>query len=138
MREERPPRRILRRTGAVLAGVIAGIILQLGSDEALRAAGIFPALGQPMSDGLFLLATAHRVLWSVVSGYITARLAPDRPITHAMVLGVLGMVANVVGTVVTWNEGPEFGPKWYPISLALLSVPCAWAGAKLRANEPQV
>lgn len=55
------------------------MILSLGTDMALHAAGIFPALGQPMSDALFLLATAYRTAYGVAGSYITARLARTGP-----------------------------------------------------------
>ena len=60
----------------------------------LNAIDVFPALGEPMSDPLLLLATAYRTLYGVVGGYIAARLAPDRPMIHALALGVLGLVAS--------------------------------------------
>ena len=65
MSETRPPRRLGRSIGAVLAGILAGIALTIGTDLALRASGVFPPLTQqpPMSDALFLLATAYRTLF---------------------------------------------------------------------------
>src|SRR6266536_3349905 len=99
----------VRSVGAVLAGALIGILLSIGTDAALHAAGILPPPGQRMSGALFLLATVYRNIYGVAGSYITARLAPSRPMTHAIVLGVLGLVANIVGTVVTWNKVPEFG-----------------------------
>jgi hypothetical protein len=49
---------------------------------------------------------------------------------HVLVSGVLGLIACIVGAVMTWDKGPEFGPKWYPLSLVFLAMPCAWAGGK--------
>src|ERR1700746_1907920 len=107
MRETQPSRRIGRSLGAVLAGIVAGIILSIGTDLGLRAAGIFPPLGQPpMSDSLFLLATVYRIIYGIVGSYIIARLALDRPMGHALVGGALGLVASVVGAVATWNHVP--------------------------------
>ena len=123
--------RIGRSVGAVLAGMVAGIVLSIGTDMLLRAAGIFPLFGQPMSDGQFLLATVYRTVYSVAGAYLTARLAPNRPMGHALVLGTLGLVACIAGLVATWDKGPEFGPKWYPLALVVLSLPCAWLGGKL-------
>ena len=106
------------------------VVLTLGTDVALHATGVFPALGQPMSDGLFLLATIYRTLYGVIGSYITARLAPDRPMGHALAGGVVGLVLSTTGTVVTWNKGPAFGPHWYPVALIVLAMPTAWAGGK--------
>jgi hypothetical protein len=50
---------------------------------------------------------------------------------HALALGVLGLVVSIAGTVATWNKGPEFGPKWYPLSLIAIAMPCAWVGGRL-------
>ncbi len=61
MRETHQPGRVLRRVGAVLAGLLAVVILSTATDALMHATGVFPPLGQPMSDGLFLLATAYRI-----------------------------------------------------------------------------
>jgi drug/metabolite transporter (DMT)-like permease len=131
MNETHPPRRLGRSIGAVLAGIVVGVILTLGTDIVLHAVGIFPALGQPMGDALFLLATAYRTIYGVVAAYVTARLAPDRPMQHALTGGVVGLVVTTVGAVVTWNRGPAFGPHWYPLALIALAMPCAWLGGIL-------
>jgi surface polysaccharide O-acyltransferase-like enzyme len=130
--ETHRPRRILRSIGAVLAGLFAIIILSSATDMALHATGIFPPLGQPMADGLFLLATAYRIVYGVAGSYLAARLASDRPMQHALALGVVGLVISTAGAAATWNAGPTFGPKWYPLAVIAIALPCAWAGGRLR------
>ncbi len=88
-----------------------------------------------MDDALFLVATAYRTIYGVLAGYIAARLAPDRPMQHALALGVIGVLASLGGTIATWNRGPEFGPKWYPITLIVLAIPCAWLGGALHRRR---
>ena len=129
-----------RSIGALLAGFVVVVILSLGTDMALRAAGIFPPLGQTMSNPLFLLATVYRTVYSIVGSYITARLAPNRPMQHALLGGAIGLVLSVVGAVVTWNK--DLGPHWYPLALVVTALPCAWVGGEirllqLRADRPQ-
>jgi hypothetical protein len=131
MSETRPQRRVLRSIGAVLAGFVATFVLSIATDLVLHSAGVFPPWGQPMSDALFLLATAYRTVFTVAGGYITARLAPVRPMGHALTLGIVGLFAAIAGTVATWNKGPEFGPKWYPLALVALAIPCTLLGGKL-------
>lgn len=84
-----------------------------------------------MSNALFVLATAYRTIYTVAGGYITARLAPNKPMGHVWTLGVIGLLAAIAGTVATWNKGPAFGPKWYPLALVVLAIPCVWLGGRL-------
>jgi hypothetical protein len=137
MSETKSPRRVLRSIGAVLAGMLVGIVLTLGTDELLHIAGVFPPWGQSMVgfDAALLLATAYRVVYGVAASYITARLAPNRPMLHALIGGVIGVIASAVGAVATWNGGPAFGPHWYPIALIVTALPCAWVGGKLRLMQ---
>jgi len=122
---------IWKSIGAVLAGILVGAVLSIVTDVALHAARVFPPWDQPASDALLLLATAYRTVYSVAGSYIAARLAPNRPMLHALVLGVLGLAVCIVGAVVTWNKGPAFGPHWYPVALIVLAIPQCWAGGKL-------
>jgi hypothetical protein len=131
--ETHSPRRIGRSVGALLAGFVAVVVLSLGTDWALHAAGVFPALGQKMSDALFVLATVYRTLYGVVGSYVTARLAPDRPMGHALVGGLIGVAMSTLGAVVTWNK--DLGPHWYPLALIVTAVPTAWLGGKLRVMQ---
>jgi hypothetical protein len=68
----------------------------------------------------------------VLGAYITARLAPNRPMMHALVLGALGTVAAAAGAVAMWDKMPEIGPKWYALVLIVLGLPTAWLGSKFR------
>jgi hypothetical protein len=118
---------------AVLAGMLVVVILSLGTDLALHAAGIFPALGQRMSDALLVLATAYRTVYAVAGGYVTARMAPDRPMQHALVGGLVGVALAALGAIVTWNRA--LGPHWYPLALIVTAMPTAWLGGKLRLMQ---
>ena len=129
----KPQRNILRSVGAVVAGLLFVIIITTATDALLHATGIFPPWGQPMSDSLFLLAFAYRIVYGIVGGYITAWLAPDKPVKHAVVLGAIGFVLSLAGAAATWNRGPEFGPKWYPLALIVIAIPTAWLGGKLKS-----
>jgi hypothetical protein len=117
-----------------MAGFVVNIVLTLGTDLGLRAIGLFPALGQPMSDArLLLLATAYRAVYGLASSYATARFAPDRPMQHALLGGSIGLVLSTVGAVATWNLG--LGPHWYPLALVALAIPLAWIGGRLRLMQ---
>ncbi|HVP56238.1 MAG TPA: hypothetical protein VMU45_14705 [Candidatus Eisenbacteria bacterium] len=135
MNAPHPQRRLGRSLLALLAGMLVGIVLSDGTDVVMHVIGLFPALGQPVSSPLLLLATAYRSVYGVFSSYIAARIAPSSPMTHALVLGMVGLVVSIVGAVVTWNKGPAFGPHWYPVALIVLAMPTAWLGGKLRLMQ---
>lgn len=130
MTETERPRRTLRSIGAVVAGLLFIFIVTTVIDVVMHATGVFPPWGKPMSDALFGLATAYRIIFSVAGCWIAARLAPDRPMGHALALGGVGVVVSAIGAAVTWNKGPEFGPHWYPLLLIVISIPCGWLGGK--------
>ena len=132
---ESPARRRGRSAIALASGLLVGVILSLGTDQILHALKIYPPWGQTMSDGLFMLATAYRVVYTILGSYIAARLAPDRPMWHAMVLGVVGLVVSIAGAVATWNTQPPIGPHWYALLIAAISIPCAWLGGMIRERQ---
>jgi hypothetical protein len=131
--EETSNRRIGRSIFALLAGMLTAIVLSLGTDMALHAAGLTPPLGQPMSDSWLLVATTYRTIYGVIASYIVARLAPNRPMLHALIAGFIGLAVSILGAVATWNKG--MGPHWYPLSLVILALPPAWLGGKLREMQ---
>ena len=135
MRETQRPRLMLRRIGAVLAGLLVIIVITTATDSVMHATGVFPPAGAPMSNALWLLATAYRIVYGVAGSFIAARLAPDRPMRHALALGVVGLVLSIVGAVATWDRGPGFGPKWYPLALVVIAIPSAWLGGKLSGGK---
>ena len=125
--------RVLRSVGAVLAGLFTAVILSSATDALLHATGIFPRPGLPMSESLWIFAIVYRAIFAIAGCYLAARLAPSRPMTHAIVLGCIGLTIASLGVLATWNAGPEYGPRWYPISLVITALPCAWIGAKIRS-----
>lgn len=127
MSESQSPRRTLRSIGAVLAGFVAIVVVSTLTDMALHQSGIYPPLGQRMSDGLFALALGYRIVYGIGGSYIAARLAPTRPLLHALVLGGIGTVLSVAGAVAMWHAGPP----WYSLGVIAIALPCAWLGGKL-------
>lgn len=125
--------RWLRSAAALFWGFLVVVVLSLGTDALLHATGVFPPLGTTMSDALFLLATVYRTLYSILGSYVTARTAPSRPMRHALAGGLVGLILSIAGAVATWNKVP--GPHWYPFSLVVTALPCAWAGGRLREMQ---
>jgi len=114
---------------AVVAGVLFIIVVTTLVDILLHLVGVYPPMGQPMNDGLAVLATAYRIPISVAGAWLTARLAPGNPMKHALILGVVGTVLGLIGVVLSWNAG--LGPRWYPIALMVLAIPQCWLGGRM-------
>lgn len=120
----------IRRIGAVSAGLIAIFILSTVTDIVLHATGFYPRWGETMNSVHALVATAYRIVFSIFGCYLAARLAPDQPMRHAIVLGVVGIILSLAGALATWNAA--LGPRWYALGLAAVSLPCAWVGGRMR------
>jgi hypothetical protein len=110
-----------------------GAALSLGVDEILHLTRVYPPWGERMSDALFMVATAYRIVINVVGSYVMARLAPYRPMLHAMIGGVIGLVVSCAGAAATWNR--DIGPHWYPVVVAAIALPCAWIGGRIRETQ---
>jgi hypothetical protein len=84
--------------------------------------------------GLDALALGYRIVYTILGGYIAARLAPNAPVRHAVILGAIGLLFATLGAVVTITKY-DFGPDWYPILLAVTALPCSWLGGALRQRR---
>ena len=125
-------RSILKSIGAILAGIVTGAILSVGTDFALETTGIFPTPGQGFFIWwMLLLALTYRGVYTVVSGYVTAALAPNRPMRHAVILGIIGVAVTILGSIANWDKSSA----WYPIALILITLPCTWLGGKLALRK---
>ena len=77
---------------------------------------------------MLILALAYRCVYTIAGGYVTAMMAPNRPMRHAIILGIVGIVAGTIGVVIAW----DLSPHWYPIALVITALPCTWLGGKLK------
>ncbi len=119
---------IFKSIWAVVAGAFAGALLSVGTDILLEGFHVFPSIG----NGLFIpwmlaLALFYRGVYTILGGYITAKLAPHRPMRHVLILGTIGTIVTIIGTIAAW----DLSDHWYPIGLVLITLPCVWLGAKL-------
>ncbi len=120
-----------RSIGAVVAGFFAVAGFSLATDQLLHVLNVYPPWGQPMYDtSLNLLALSYRIVYTLLGGFITARLAPRAPMRHVTILGLIGLVAGTAGAIVAITQA-DLGPSWYPIALAVTAYPCTWLGGKL-------
>src|SRR5262245_33746175 len=121
-----------RSVWAIVAGLLVIFAVSTAVDVVFHATGVFPGWSARMSDGQFALALGYRTIIAIGGCYLTARLAPRRPLLHALILGGIGVLLSAAGAAATWNR-PEMGPHWYPLLLVASSMPCAWIGARIQA-----
>jgi len=129
-------KRWLTSAGAVAAGFMVTALASTAADAVMHAAGLFPSTPQLLSDQLFVLAAAYRAVFTVAGGYVTAHLAPDRPMRHAWILAGIGLVAGLAGVVAYYTIGEgKLGPAWYAIAIPVEAIPCVWFGGRLAASR---
>jgi hypothetical protein len=122
-----PTRNVGRSVLALVAGFVAIFVLSLATDQLFHALGVYPPWGQPMREtSLNLLALSYRLVYDTFGCYLAARLAPHNPMRHALILGGIGLVLSSLGALGAIMT--DMGPSWYPILLALSSLPTAWLG----------
>src|SRR4051812_4641190 len=111
----------LKSLGAVIAGFLTVVILSVGTDFILEQVGILPQISAEARLDTWMLALAlfYRTIYTILGGYVTAKLAPQNPMKHVWVLAGLGLIGGIVGIISGWN----LSEHWYPIALAVLSVP---------------
>ena len=125
-----PPRNLWRSAGAILAGMLTVIVLSLGTDEILHLTHVFPPWDAKFDDPrLNALALAYRCVYNVIGAIVTARLAPRNVPRHLWIFALIGLALGTLGAVATTPM--HLGPAWYPILLAISSLPCAWIGARI-------
>lgn len=122
-----PSLRWLRYTGAFVAGFATVAILSMATDAVLHAANIYPNDGTAGSDANLVFALAYRTVFTVLGGYITARLAPANGFRLSVILGIVGTIAATAGAIAMWN----IGHHWYPVALAALALPSTALGGWL-------
>jgi hypothetical protein len=122
-------RHAVRSTGAVAVGFLFIAVLSFGSDILLRVT--FPndvdVPGEIVSIRVLALSLTSAALYATVGCYLTARLAPSRPMWHALVLGVLVLVFTVIHADLLWM----LAATWYRLASLVIVMPCAWLGGRL-------
>jgi hypothetical protein len=118
-----------RSIGAIAVGFIFIVVLSLGADAVLRLAmpGSFDTAGRVTQTSILFLMLAYVGAFSISGCYLTARLAPGRPRKHALILGGLGLLFSIPGTVFGWS----LAPPWYHITSLVMIMPYAWLGGLL-------
>ncbi len=108
---------ILKSIGAVIAGFVTVAALSILTDRVLETTGVLPPPTTPEAyvTWMLVLAFLYRSAYTVLGGYVVAKLAPQNPMKHVIALMVVGGISGVLGAVAAWS----FGHHWYPVLLAI-------------------
>jgi uncharacterized protein YacL len=122
---------IVKSIVAVLAGAVGLFILAAGFDWALEKTGYLNVNSFDANTcWIIAVVIVARCVFSLVAAYVTARLAPDRPMLHAMILGSIGVLIGISSMVYLWNKSPH----WFLMVLTLIPLPFCWAGGDMYAR----
>ena len=123
-----------RIAGAVLAGWLMVGVLVVLTDLVLARA--FPAeyvQGKIPPDKLTALVLATSTLYSVIGGWLTARIAlPETGWKSILGLVIWGEIAGIASTVFSWG----LMQWWYSIGLLVLWIPAVLLGGFIRLRKP--
>jgi hypothetical protein len=117
---------MLKSIGAIVAGFILVLLLSIGTDFALGKLGVVPTLWW-----MLLIALIYRSIYACAGGFITATLAPNHPTRHAIILGSVGTVFAILGSISNMGK-ITIASVWYPLMLIMLTLPSVWLGSKLK------
>jgi len=121
-----------RSIWAVAAAFLLVIPLTLGTDHIFHMTGVYPPYGVPMVGvGLYLLALSYRIVFGVFAAWLTARLAPWKPMKHVWIQAGIGQVISILGIMPAVQHPEIYGEVWYPVVLAITVIPTAWFGGRL-------
>ena len=128
---------MVRNILAVIAGIILGMILNMGliqlnmhvffpmpADLDMNDSAQFNAFIASLPAQAFLLVLLAHLGQSFVGGWIAARLGGSRPMLLAMIVGVLSLAGGIAAMFMIE------GPTWMMIELPLYLV-VAWFAGRL-------
>jgi hypothetical protein len=122
---------IFKSVGAILAGFALGAILSIGADFLMDKMGIMSMENFKQTSPLIIfIVIAYRFIFNAAGCYLTAKLAPNNPMKHVIIIGIIGTILSILGSLAMWDKAVN----WYNIANVLISYPSAWLGGKLFLN----
>ena len=93
--------------------------------------GVFGPDDRVDSVPWLLIIQLYVFVYAAFGCWLAARMAPNRPMRHALILGALGLAFNIAGTIALWDKMPA----WYHIVAIALVMPAAWVGGRIRERQ---
>jgi hypothetical protein len=123
----------LRSVLAIVAGFMFIGLLAFATDGVAHA--IRPDIFGPNSSTsnvpYLVIAVIYVGVYATAGCWLAATLAGRRPMFHALVLGVLGLVFNLAAVPGMWS----LFPHWYTVVSLILVMPFAWLGGRIRERQ---
>jgi hypothetical protein len=121
-------KKILRSIGAISAGFISGAILSIGTDFILDNLGVMSMENFKQTSLIVVfIVIIYRFIFNLIGSYLTAGLAPGNPMKHVIIIGVIGTIFGISGSIAMWDNAIPL----YNITIILISFPSAWLGGQL-------
>jgi hypothetical protein len=119
---------IVRSVLAVVVGfvTIGALAFGTGALVARTWPGTLDAAGNPATDAARVAQLLYVGVFAVFGCWLAGRLAPSRPMAHALAVGVLGLFLNVASA---WAV-TDSHPAWYLVAGVLTTMLWAWIGGR--------
>lgn len=111
---------LLKNIWAVVAGFLVIIILSVATDFILEKFVVTINL---------VLALIYRSIYTIVGGFITAKLSATNPMRQVYISAAIGLALGTLGAVANWDKA--VGSEWYPVLVAVTGPIFVWIGGKI-------
>lgn len=119
---------------AIVGGFVLAGALNVGTNTVLSRVvpEMVPPPGTPNTNTEALVVIcAYVALYGILGCYVTARLAPSRPLLHTLIVGGLALAMSIPATIAVWNGTPA----WFNVYNLLAVMPYAYIGGRIRERE---
>ena len=84
-----------------------------------------------------IIAIVYRIAFTILGGYLTAKLSASKPMRNVTILGIAGTIIAIIGNMVV-SQIPEMAnvlPVWFSVALVLIAYPSVWTGGKIATTR---
>ena len=123
----------IRSVLAVVAGFLVIGALAFGTGKLMQSMspGQFDAAGNPTTFPMMIVQLLYVGVYATFGCWLAARLAPTRPMRHALALGVLGLLLNIPSAYAFRDSLPA----WYLATGVLTTMLWAWLGGRIAESQ---
>lgn len=123
----------LRSVLAVVAGFLVIGALAFGTGKLMQTTwpAQHDAAGTPTTTLMMIVQLFYVGVYATFGCWLAARLAPGRPMLHALVLGALGLALNIPSAIVMRDSAPA----WYLAAGVVTTMLWAWLGGRIAESR---